>query len=70
MVYFPFAALLVISVIYRSDLGLKALVSYWSIWAAGLLVIIVFSISPGFFVAIQAVLAVAMLIQLRVNPQL
>lgn len=70
MLYFTSAALLVISFLFRHDLGLKALLAYWGAWAIGLAVILGFALSPGYFIAFQAMLAIAMLIQLRINPQI
>ena len=70
MFYLPLVALVVISILCRADLRLKSLVVYWAIWSAGFAVVITLGLQPGYFIAFQALLAVAMLIQLRINPQI
>ncbi len=70
MFYVPLAALLVVSLLFRSDLGLKGLAAYWSIWLVGLLVAVALAVPPGYFIALQALLAVGMMIQLRINPRI
>jgi len=68
LILFPLSALLVIAFLFRSDLGLRALLVYAGIWGAGLAAIFLLGISPGYFVAIQCLLAIAMLIHVGVNP--
>ena len=68
MSVFPFFALIVISLIYRGELGARSLLVYWGIWAVTLAVAMALNFQPGFYVAFQAILAVAMLVQLRINP--
>jgi hypothetical protein len=65
---FPFFALVVISWLFRDELGGRTLAVYWSLWMVCLLVIVATHLHPGFFIAAQSGLAIAMLIQLRVNP--
>jgi hypothetical protein len=67
---FTLVTLIVVSVLFRDDLGLKSLLAYWGIWVGGLVATLALGLSPGFFVAVQAALGVAMLIQLRINPQI
>ena len=69
MALFPFCACAVISWLYREELSARALMIYWGLWLSGLTVILIAKIQPGFFAAFQCVLAIAMLIQLRVNPE-
>lgn len=70
LIFFPLVALLVIGGLYRDDLGLRAIFGYAAIWLVGLAVLFVFDLSPGFFVVLQCLLAVAMLIHVRANPQI
>ena len=69
MALFPFFAFAVISWLYRDELSARSLLIYWGLWLSGLTVIFLTKIHPGFFAAFQCVLAIAMLIQLRVNPE-
>ena len=69
MHFFPFFAPVVISWLYRDELGGRVLAIYWSLWAVSLVVIFFARLHPGFFIAAQSALAIAMLIQLRVNPE-
>lgn len=69
MGFFPFFALAVVSWLYRDELGGQALAVYWSLWLVCLLVIFATRLHPGFFIAAQSALAIGMLIQLRVNPE-
>jgi hypothetical protein len=69
MGFVPFFALVAISWLYRDELGGRALAVYWGLWLVGLLVIFFARLHPGFFIAAQSALAIAMLIQLRVNPE-
>ena len=57
-----------ISWLYRDDLGVRALAVYASLWIVGLGVVLIFNLSPGVFVVVQCVIAVAMLIHVRANP--
>lgn len=70
MILFPLAALIAVAFIYREDLRFRALAIYFSLWCAGLVLVLVFGLSPGVFVAIQCALAVTMLIHVRANPRL
>lgn len=65
----PLFALLVIGALFRHDLGVRALLIYGALWAVGLGVMLVFTLSPGVFVAVQCFLAIAMLIHAGVNPE-
>lgn len=70
IIFFPLAALITVSWLYRDDLTARALAIYWALWLLGLLVVLGFHLSPGIFVAVQCALGVAMLIHVRANPQL
>lgn len=65
----PLIALIVIGYIYREDLGARALAAYGMAWSLGLVAVLGFDVSPGFFVVLQCLLAVAMLIHVRANPE-
>ena len=66
----PLATLIVASYIYRAELGARALIIYGLLWSAALAVVFALSLSPGIFAAIQCVLAIAILIQVRANPRI
>jgi hypothetical protein len=68
LLFLPFIAMAVIGWLYRDDLGGRALVVYGGLWLLGLAVVLLFNLSPGVFVVVQCVLAVAMLIHVRANP--
>ena len=68
MVVFLFIPLAVISWIYRHELGRRALGIYWALWALGLITTLLSAVHPGFFVGLECLLTVEMLIQLGVNP--
>ena len=70
MTFVPLAALIVISFLYRHDLGAKALLVYGSLWLGGLITAISLHLAPGFFVAFQALLAISMLIHVGANPKI
>lgn len=70
MFFIPLAALVVLSLLFRADLGLKGLLTYWSLWGVGLAVAALLNLSPGYFIAFECLLAIAMLIQLRINPRI
>ena len=70
ILFFPFVALVVISFLYREDLGLRALLVYWGIWVVGLVVMLVFHLSLGVLLVLQCILAIAMLIHVRANPEI
>ncbi len=70
LIFFPLVALLVIGGLYRDELGLRAIFSYAGIWLVGLAVVLLFDLSPGYFVVLQCLLAVAMLVHVRANPQI
>ena len=66
----PLAVLIAVSYLFRDDLGLRALLTYFALWITGLIVVLVLGLSPGVFTAIQCALAIAMLIHIRANPQI
>ncbi len=68
LILFPLSAILVIGYLFRSDLGARALMIYGVIWGAGLGTVQLLGVSPGYFVALQCLLAIAMLIHAGVNP--
>jgi hypothetical protein len=68
LLFFPLIAIVVISWQYREDLGGGALAVYAGLWLLGLAVVLLFNLSPGVFVVVQCVMAVAMLIHVRANP--
>ncbi len=70
MFYFSLAALVVVSGLYREELGLKALLVYWIVWAAFLAGIFLSRLPLAYLATVQAILAIIMLIQLRVNPEI
>ena len=70
LIGFPLIALLVIGYIYRDDFGGRSLLTYALLWIGGLATVWGLGWSPGVFVVVQCLLAVAMLIQARVNPRL
>ena len=70
MNFLPFFALVMISWLYRDELMGRALVIYWSLWLACLLVMISANIHPGGFTATQSALAISMLIHVRANPSI
>lgn len=70
MFYFPFVALVVVGYLYRHDLGIRSLLIYFGIWAAGLSLAVMFSAPPGFFIAGQCLVVIAMLIHAGANPRL
>jgi hypothetical protein len=65
---FPFFGLAVISWLYRDELSARSMLIYWGLWLSGLTIVLLAKLHPGFFASFQCVLAIAMLIQLRVNP--
>lgn len=65
---FSLIALLVIAYVYREDLGLRGMLVYASIWTVGLCAMLLLDLSPGVFVALQCLLAIAILIQVGANP--
>ena len=68
LLFFPLIAIGVISWLYREDLGVRELAVYGGLWLLGLAVVLIFNLSPGVFVVVQCVIAVAMLIHVRANP--
>jgi hypothetical protein len=68
LLFFPLIAIVVISWLYREDIGVRALAVYAGLWLLGLAVVLLFNLSPGVFVVVQCVIAVAMLIHVRANP--
>jgi hypothetical protein len=68
LLFFPLIAIVVISWLYREDLGLRALAVYGGLWLLGLAIVLTIHLSPGVFVVVQCVIAVAMLIHVRANP--
>ena len=68
VILFPLAAILVIGFFFRHDLGVRALAIYGCFWAVGLATVLLLGLSPGVFVAVQCLLAIAMLIHVGVNP--
>ena len=68
IILFPLAALLVIGFFFRHDLGVRALAIYGCLWAVGFATVWLLALSPGVFVAVQCILAIAMLIHVGVNP--
>lgn len=70
MIVFPLAAMIAVSMLYRDELGARALIIYWAIWVFALLIVLGFQLSLGVFVAAECALAVALLIHVRANPQL
>jgi hypothetical protein len=68
LLFFPLIAIVVISWLYREDLGVRALAVYSGLWLLGLAVVLIFNLSPGVFVVVQCVIAVVMLIHVRANP--
>lgn len=69
LIFSPLISLVVIGYIYREDLGARALGLYGVLWSLGLVTVLGLDLSPGFFVVLQCVLAVAMLIHVRANPE-
>lgn len=69
LIFFPLIALMVIGYIYREDLSRRARMSYVILWLCGLAVVLTLGLSPGYFVVLQCLLAIAMLIQVRANPE-
>jgi hypothetical protein len=69
MTFIPLATLIVVSLLYRHDLGAKALLVYFSLWLGGLIAAVSFKLVPGYFVAFQCLLAISMLIHVRANPE-
>jgi hypothetical protein len=67
---FPVFAVIVIALIYRGDLGPRALMIYGIIWGIGLAVAAGLDLSPGIFAAFQCMLAIAMLIHVGANPNI
>ena len=70
LLFVPLIAIVVISWLYRDDLGVRALAIYSGLWLLGLAVVLVINLSPGVFVVVQCAIAVAMLIHVRANPDL
>jgi hypothetical protein len=70
LILFPLIALLVIGILYRDDLSMRAIIIYAAIWAAGLAAVFVLDLSPGYFIVLECLLAITMLIHVRANPQL
>jgi hypothetical protein len=68
LLVFPLIGIVVISWLYREDLGVRALGVYGGLWLLGLAVVLILNLSPGVFVVVQCVIAVAMLIHVRANP--
>jgi hypothetical protein len=68
LLFFPLIALVVISWLYREDLGVRAIAVYGGLWLLGLAVVLALNLSPGVFVVVQCVIAIAMLIHVRANP--
>jgi hypothetical protein len=67
---FPFFAIIVVSFLYREDLGVRALIIYASLWSAAFAIVIVARLSPGIFGAAECAIAIAMLIHVRANPDI
>ena len=70
LILFPLIALVVIGILYREDLSRRAIITYAAIWVAGLAIVFISDMSPGYFIVMQCLLAITMLIQVRANPQL
>jgi len=67
MFYIPLVALVIISLIYLSELGLKSVIVYWIIWAAALGIAIALKFQPMIFIAFQAILGAIMFIHVKKN---
>ena len=68
IIIFPLSAILVIGFLFRHDLGMHALLAYGGVWSVCLVTVLLLGLSPGFFVATQCFIAIAMLIHAGVNP--
>jgi hypothetical protein len=63
--YLPLAVMISASIIYRNDLGNKAILVYWGLWLAGHLACRHLPIPSYGFIAYQALLSAAMLIHAK-----
>ena len=70
LIFFPLIALIVIAYLYRDDLGPRALVAYGIVWTVCLAITLAADFSPGVFVVLQCLLAIAMLIHVGANPDI
>jgi hypothetical protein len=63
----PLAALIAVSVLYHAYLGFKTIGIYALLWVVCLFAIGFFKLPPIMFVAIQALLAIALYLQARMR---
>jgi hypothetical protein len=63
--YLPLAVLISASIMYRKDLGNKAVLMYWGLWLVGHLACSKLPIPSYYFIAYEALLSVAMLIHAK-----
>lgn len=61
----PLAALVALSLIYRKDLGIKAILIYWGLWLLGYFACGKWQIPSCWFIAGEALLGVMMLLHIK-----
>lgn len=68
--YIPKAVLIALAVIYREDLGLRAILIYAALWVVGAVAMAILHVAVYGFIAFEALLAVAMILHVRKNELL